>query len=72
MSIKEAAVSLCHFNKVISKLPETQLKQTLKAHINQMTYTLLCERVKRNQLRNVHFTSPALGSTLKREFNATE
>lgn len=67
MSIKEAALSLSHFNKVIADLPETRLKDNLKAHIKEITYSLLCERVKRNQRRHFHSTSPCMGSTLKRK-----
>lgn len=66
MRIKEAAISLSNFNKMIAKLPKMKLNHTLKAHINQITNFHLCERIKRNQRRHFHLTSPCMGSTLKR------
>ena len=50
MTIKEAAISLIEFNKVLSHLPEGRLKDNLRSHVDEMTHSLISERVKINRL----------------------
>lgn len=50
MTIKDAAISLIEFNKVLAHFPEGNLKESLRSHVNEMTQTLISERVKINRL----------------------
>ena len=58
MLINDVSTSLCKFNKVVTHLPESELKQSLKHYVDDITKTILKAQLKRNQTRNFQLTSP--------------
>lgn len=52
MSLKDAALTLNEFYKIVHQLPEGLLKAELESHVQEMVACMLKNCVLRNQKRN--------------------